>query len=278
MPARGCHGIGPSVASAGFDHQPIDCERGDRQRQDRRSASTACRSRRPREYAAEEADVTLRLWQVLKPRMVAEHMATVYETLERPLVAVLARMEGARHLDRPAGAVAALRRVRAAARRARGGDPEARRRAAQSGQPQAARRHLVRPDGPARRHQDQDRRNGPPAPRVLDELAEQGHALPQKILDWRQVVEAAARPTPTRCRATSMPRPIASTRSTRWPRRRPAACRHPSPTCRTSRSAPRKAARSAAPSSRSRAHKLDLRRLFADRAAAPGRDRATSRC
>ena len=44
-------------------------------------------------YAAEDADVTLRLWRALKPRLPAERMANVYETLERPLVAVLARME-----------------------------------------------------------------------------------------------------------------------------------------------------------------------------------------
>ncbi len=44
-------------------------------------------------YAAEDADVTLRLWRVLKPRLVAEHMTNAYETLERPLVDVLARME-----------------------------------------------------------------------------------------------------------------------------------------------------------------------------------------
>ena len=46
------------------------------------------------EYAAEDADVTLRLWKALKARLAAEHVATVYETLERPLVPVLARMEG----------------------------------------------------------------------------------------------------------------------------------------------------------------------------------------
>ncbi|MBO0347218.1 DNA polymerase I [Roseibium sp. CAU 1637] len=44
-------------------------------------------------YAAEDADVTLRLWQVLKPRLASERMATVYETLERPMAPVLARME-----------------------------------------------------------------------------------------------------------------------------------------------------------------------------------------
>lgn len=44
-------------------------------------------------YAAEDADITLRLWHVLKPRLASEHRATVYETLERPLVPVLAAME-----------------------------------------------------------------------------------------------------------------------------------------------------------------------------------------
>ena len=47
------------------------------------------------EYAAEDADVTLRLWQILKPRLVAEQMMSVYETLERPLVRVIADMERA---------------------------------------------------------------------------------------------------------------------------------------------------------------------------------------
>ncbi len=61
------------------------------------------------------------------------------------------------------------------------------------------------------------------------------------------------RPTPTRCRATSIPTPIACTRATRSRRPRPAASPPPSRTCRTSRSAPRKAARSGAPSSRSTA-------------------------
>ncbi|XUY28331.1 DNA polymerase I [Agrobacterium sp. rho-8.1] len=44
-------------------------------------------------YAAEDADVTLRLWMVLKPRLVADKMTAVYERLERPLLPVLARME-----------------------------------------------------------------------------------------------------------------------------------------------------------------------------------------
>ena len=44
-------------------------------------------------YAGEDADITLRLWQILRPRLHRERVTTVYETLERPLVPVLAEME-----------------------------------------------------------------------------------------------------------------------------------------------------------------------------------------
>ena len=45
------------------------------------------------DYAAEDADVTLGLHKVFKPRLAQEHMTTVYETIERPLVAVLEQIE-----------------------------------------------------------------------------------------------------------------------------------------------------------------------------------------
>jgi DNA polymerase-1 len=63
-------GTGKNAVS--FDHVPLD-------------KATA--------YAAEDADVTLRLWLALKPRLAAEGKLTVYETLERPMVDVLGRME-----------------------------------------------------------------------------------------------------------------------------------------------------------------------------------------
>ena len=44
-------------------------------------------------YAAEDAEVTWRLWRVLKPRLPFARVTRVYETLERPLVPVLAEME-----------------------------------------------------------------------------------------------------------------------------------------------------------------------------------------
>ncbi|SDF06742.1 DNA polymerase I [Sulfitobacter delicatus] len=46
-------------------------------------------------YAAEDADVTLRLWQLFKPQLHRAEVTKVYETLERPLVPVLAQMERA---------------------------------------------------------------------------------------------------------------------------------------------------------------------------------------
>jgi DNA polymerase I len=44
-------------------------------------------------YAAEDADVTLRFWHWMKPRLSAEKVTTVYERVDRPLVPVLAQME-----------------------------------------------------------------------------------------------------------------------------------------------------------------------------------------
>jgi len=44
-------------------------------------------------YAAEDADITLRLWELLKPQLHSAHVTRVYERLERPLVPVLAQME-----------------------------------------------------------------------------------------------------------------------------------------------------------------------------------------
>ena len=48
-----------------------------------------------RDYVAENADYALRLHRLLKPRLIAEHMLAFYETIERPLVPVVAAMEAA---------------------------------------------------------------------------------------------------------------------------------------------------------------------------------------
>ena len=48
---------------------------------------------RATEYAAEDADVTLRLWNIFKPQLHQEQVTRVYELVDRPLVSVIAKME-----------------------------------------------------------------------------------------------------------------------------------------------------------------------------------------
>lgn len=45
------------------------------------------------DYAAEDAEITLRLYKILKPRLAREKMVSVYETIERPLIPIIAQME-----------------------------------------------------------------------------------------------------------------------------------------------------------------------------------------
>ena len=44
-------------------------------------------------YAAEDADITFRLWKILKPKLLEEKISSVYETIERPLAKVIMDME-----------------------------------------------------------------------------------------------------------------------------------------------------------------------------------------
>lgn len=89
----GLHGHGMDELSLlHLDHKPIPFKEiaGTGKNQitfDQVALKEACN------YGAEDADITLRLHQVLKPRLVREHMVSLYERLERPLAPVLARME-----------------------------------------------------------------------------------------------------------------------------------------------------------------------------------------
>lgn len=89
----GLHGHGMDTLSERYlGHQPIPIKpllgSGKSARTfDRVPAADAVK------YAAEDADITLRLWQMLKPQLHVNRVTTVYETLERPLVPVLAQME-----------------------------------------------------------------------------------------------------------------------------------------------------------------------------------------
>jgi DNA polymerase-1 len=138
------------------------------------------------EHSAERADVILRLWRVLKPRLVAEHMGGVYETLERPLVAVLARMErrgisiDRQVLSRLSGEFArTAARVEAELQELAGepinvGSPK------QIGDILFGKMAL--PGGTKTKTGAWST-----TAQVLDDLAEQGYDFPKKILEWRQV-------------------------------------------------------------------------------------------
>ena len=141
-------------------------QRGRRHAASARSPSTRSRSTGPTAYAAEDADVTLRLWRVLKPRLAAEQ----HDHRLRDAGAAAgagARAHGAARHHRSTGR--SCRACRAISRRRwRALEAEIHELAGETfniGSPEAARRHPVRQDGPARRHEDQDRRNGRPGAR-----------------------------------------------------------------------------------------------------------------
>ncbi len=139
-------------------------------------------------YAAEDADVTLRLHAVLKPRLAREGMATVYETLERPLPPVLAQMEchGIR-VDperlRQLGHEFSLKMVDLEA--------EAHRQAGRPfnlGSPKQIGDILFGEMGIGGAKKTATGAWATDV-KVLEDLAEQGHALPRTIVDWRQVAK-----------------------------------------------------------------------------------------
>jgi len=88
---RADHGLG-GLAQSYFDHAAIDLNEVIKTGKTKITFDCVAVDRAT-EYAAEAADIALRLWRVLKPRLASEHVLNVYETLERPLLAVLARME-----------------------------------------------------------------------------------------------------------------------------------------------------------------------------------------
>ncbi|TYR33159.1 DNA polymerase I [Mesorhizobium microcysteis] len=139
-------------------------------------------------YAAEDADVTLRLWRVLKPRLVEKGLVSVYERLERPLVPVLARMEqrgisvDRQILSRLSGdlaqGAAALEDeiYQLAGERFTIGSPK------QLGDILFGRMGL--PGGSKTKTGQWST-----SAQVLEDLAAEGHELPRKIVDWRQLTK-----------------------------------------------------------------------------------------
>jgi DNA polymerase-1 len=139
-------------------------------------------------YAAEDADITLRLWLALKPRLVSEGLVSVYERLERPMVPVLARMErrgvivDRQILSRLSGdlaqAAAALESEiqKIAGEQFNPGSPR------QLGDILFGRMGL--PGGTRTRTGQWST-----SAQVLEDLAAEGHELPRRIVDWRQLTK-----------------------------------------------------------------------------------------
>jgi len=139
-----------------------------------------------RDYAAEDADVTLRLYNAFKPRLAREHMVGVYETLERPLVPVLERME--RHgikVD-----ATELKRL---------SDDFAKRMADLEGEIHGLAGRAFNVGSPKQLGEilfDEMSLEGGKKGKtgvyatgadVLEKLAAEGHDLPARVLDWRQL-------------------------------------------------------------------------------------------
>ncbi|MDO1580596.1 DNA polymerase I [Rhizobium oryzicola] len=139
-------------------------------------------------YAAEDADVTLRLWLVLKPRLAAEGLTRVYERLERPLVPVLAHMEergitiDRQILSRLSGELAQKAAgfedeiYQLAGERFNIGSPK------QLGDILFGKMNL--PGGSKTKTGQWST-----SAQVLEDLAAQGAELPRKIVDWRQLTK-----------------------------------------------------------------------------------------
>ena len=137
-------------------------------------------------YAAEDADVTLRLYQHLRPRLAAEGLLTVYETLERGMPPVLAMMENhgikvdpeqLRKLSNDFSV--RMGELEAEAHRLAG-------RPFNLGSPKQIGELLFQEMGLASRRTTATGAASTDAS-MLEDLAAQGHELPRVLLDWRQL-------------------------------------------------------------------------------------------
>jgi len=140
------------------------------------------------EYAAEDADVTGKLYRLLKPRLAKERMATVYETIERPLVPVLVAMERAGiRVDK-----AQLRKLSTDFAKRMAGLEEKIHAAAghpfNVASPKQLGEVLFDELGFAGGKKGKAGAYGTGAD-VLENLATEGHALPGLVLEWRQIAK-----------------------------------------------------------------------------------------
>lgn len=140
------------------------------------------------DYAAEDADITLRLHKLLKPRLVREKMVSVYENIERPLISVIARMELAGIKVDPvilrdmSEDFAKKLEVLEAEIHALAGTSFNVASPKQIGEILFEQKGLK--GGKKTKTGDWSTSSD-----VLEKLAEEGHALPEKILEWRSLAK-----------------------------------------------------------------------------------------
>jgi DNA polymerase-1 len=140
-------------------------------------------------YAAEDADVTLRLWERLKPRVSREQVATIYETQDRPLIPVVADMERAGvlvdrdKLSKLSGEFAQRMGALEAEAQELAGQPF------NLGSPKQIGEILFDKMGLADVAGAKKTKTGAWATGAdtLEDLAAYGHALPKVLLDWRML-------------------------------------------------------------------------------------------
>ena len=139
-------------------------------------------------FAAEEVDALLQIHARIKPRLAAERLATVYETMERPLIEVLAGMESAGIRVDPA---MLLELSRDFAKRAADLEAEIHGLAGHAfniGSPKQLGEVLFDEMGlpGGRKTKTGAYQTGAG---ILEEFAAQGHELPARVLDWRQLTK-----------------------------------------------------------------------------------------
>ncbi|MDP2011040.1 MAG: DNA polymerase I [Phenylobacterium sp.] len=137
-------------------------------------------------YAAEDADVTLRLYLLLRPRLNSEGLLTVYETLERPMPAVLAQMEieGIRIDPDQLARLSHDFSVRMTELEAQAYELAGR--PFNLGSPKQIGEVLYQEMGLASKKTTATGAQGTDAS-ILEDLAAAGHELPRVLLDWRQL-------------------------------------------------------------------------------------------
>ena len=157
--------LGSGKAQVTFDRVPIDL------------ATT---------YAAEDADIAFRLWRLFRPQLQEKRVTTVYETLERPLIGVLKQMEmdGIRvdrdHLARMSNAFAQkMGQLEEEIYALAGGSFNV-------GSPKQLGEILFDRMGLAGGKTGKTGAYATDAT-ILEDLAAEGHDLPARVLDWRQV-------------------------------------------------------------------------------------------